>query len=144
MSRRRRVVSLLDSVILQRRSVSAVHVAFEIHPETLVVLLSTRTKRTSSVVVESDDGLPEPIEGDCVLSYGTAYKIEIAGYNFGLIWRTKHPGLLRELAIQGYKQALERQALGNVRSRHLPTEVDSEAHTWDNTRIHTAQRPLAQ
>lgn len=37
--------------LILRESYSAVHVAFEIHPETFVVMLSVRTKHTSSVTV---------------------------------------------------------------------------------------------
>jgi hypothetical protein len=131
-------------LILQQRNVSGVHVSFEIHPETLVVLLSSRTKRTSSVVVIPMDGPSERIDGDCVLSYGAEYNIVIAGYNFSLKWRRGTAQSLRELSIREYTEALKRQAQGNVRSRYLPTEADSEAHTWHNTRIHTAQRPLFQ
>ncbi len=152
-------------LILQRRSVSAVHVSFEIHPETLVVLLSTRAKRVSSVLIKPvgqeqkgsakgdntiegdektkvNDGAKgdDTVEGDCVLGYGVTYDIRIAGYHFFLVWRAMAPAALRELAIQEYNKAMKRQAI--VRSRYLPTEGDSEAHTWHNTRIHTAQRPL--
>ncbi len=143
-------------LILQGRNVSAVHVSLEIHPETLVVLLSTRAKRASSVAIEPVRAVPnrpkgtvggdatieedDRIEGDCVLTYGINYNIRIAGYRFLLIWRAMVPAALRELAIQEYNKAMERQAA--VRSRYLPTEADSEAHTWHNTGIHTVQRPL--
>ena len=146
-------------LVLQHRNVSAVHVSLEIHPETFVVLLSTRAKRASSVVIkpvprgpedsvegenaiQGDDTAEgdEAIEGDCVLSYGTTYSILIADYSFRLVWRPMDPAALRELAIEEYSKAAERQAA--ARSRYLPTEADSEAHTWHNTRIHTTQRPL--
>ena len=129
-------------LILQRRSVSAVHVSFEIHPDTLVVLLSVRTKRTRPVLVRPKNGLAESVDGDCVLGYGTEYELEIGEYIFGLVWRSEDPLFLRELTHREYAQALERQALVNAPSRFLPTEDDSEALTWHNTRIHTIQRPL--
>ena len=114
------------------------HVAFELHPDTLVVLLSMRTKRTSSVIVRLAGQEEEKIEGDCVLSYGKKYDIDIVGYSFSLILRQTEPESLRALAIQDYQKALQQQV--NVRSRNLPTESDSEAHTWHNTRIHTVRR----
>jgi len=144
-------------LILPQPNVSAVHVSLEIHPDTLVVLLSTRSKRASSVTVQVDtrkkvkpgEASPpapapssaEAVEGDCVLSYGVKYFITIAWHRFHLIWREGEAPFLRELAIQKYKEAMQRQAQGNVRSRFLPTEPDSEAHTWHNTRIHTARPP---
>jgi hypothetical protein len=129
-------------LILQRRNISAVHVAFELHPDTLVVLLSVRAKRMSSVVVRYKNIKPEgePIEGDCVLCYGKQYNIDIVSYKFTLIWRQTDPEPLRALAARDYQRALQQQL--NVRSRNLPTEDDSEVHTWHNTRIHTARRIL--
>jgi hypothetical protein len=130
-------------LILQQRNVSAIHVSFELHPETRVVLLSVRAKRVSSVVVTPDGDLKEAeeeIEGDCVLGYGKTYEVKISGYRFRLIWRSRCSTTLRELASREYERVLEQQA--NVRSRYLPTEPDSEAHTWHNTRIHTARRIL--
>jgi hypothetical protein len=131
-------------LILQRRNVSAVHVAFELHPDTLVVLLSVRAKRLSSVVVSygstKQPEKEETIEGDCVLCYGKEYDIDIVSYKFSLIWRQTEPEPLRALAVRDYQMALQQQV--NVRSRNLPTEGDSEVHTWHNTRIHTARRIL--
>ncbi|KLU90697.1 serine/threonine protein kinase [Magnaporthiopsis poae ATCC 64411] len=129
-------------LILQQRNVSGVHVSFEMHPETLVVMLSSRTKRTSSVMVTPTNGSGELIYGDCVLSYGTKYTIAIADYKFSLQWRGGTALSLRELSIREYNEALKRQAQGNVHSRYLPTEADSETHTWHNTRIHSARRAL--
>ena len=135
-------------LILQQRNVSAVHVAFELHPETLLVLLSVRLKRLSLVTVGplSRGGGPieggeyikggEPIEGDCVLHYGEVYRITIVDYVFDLVWRQDESEPLRALAVKDYRKALQQQA--HVRSRKLPTEGDSEAYTWHNTRIHTA------
>lgn len=131
-------------LILQQRNVSGVHVSFEMHPETFVVLLSSRTKRASSVVIAPKNGPAERINGDCVLRYGIEYTIVIADYDFLLKWRPGTAEELRELSIREYTEALKRQAQGNVHSRYLPTEADSEAHTWHNTRIHSAQRPLFQ
>lgn len=134
-----------SDLILGRRNISSVHVAFEIHPDTLVLLLSVRAKCASSVVVipVGVDGKPiarETVEGDCVLRYGQKYKIYIAGYIFRLVWRQTEPGSLRALAIRDYEEALRQQA--NVRSRKLPTESDSELHTWHNTRVQSARRNL--
>jgi hypothetical protein len=80
--------------------VSTVHIAFEIHPETLVVLLSVRSKLKSSVAVKQHNQAEEKVEGDCVLSYGTNYTIDVLAYKFRLQWReTAASGPLRERAI---------------------------------------------
>jgi serine/threonine protein kinase len=96
----------------------------------------------SSVVVRYErlEQEPETIEGDCVLGYGKEYMIDIVCYKFSLIWRQTEPEPLRALAVRDYQRALQQQV--NVRSRNLPTEGDSEVHTWHNTRIHTARRIL--
>lgn len=133
-------------VILRERAVSAVHVAFEIHPETLVVLLSVRSKQSSSVTIANPKTpTKQESDGDCVIVYGQDYRISIVSYVFELIWReveaTEAVKLLRELAIRGYRNSLQR--LQDVRSRDLPTEVaESELHTWHNTRLHTARKAL--
>ncbi|KAK4113273.1 kinase-like protein, partial [Canariomyces notabilis] len=134
-------------LILRGRAVSAVHVAFEIHPETLVVLLSVRSKNSTSVTIApmQKAGHEEVIDGDCVIVYGQDYRMTIASHNFELIWRRPEAYdvimALRELAIRGYQDSLQR--LQHVRSRDLPTEFDqSELHTWHNTRIHTARKVL--
>lgn len=129
-------------LILRGRTISAVHIAFEIHPETLVVLLSVRSKRSSSVTIRSDYDAGQTIQGDCVLVYGTSYHISITPYNFVLIWRDLGSvEALRNLAIEGYQASLRR--LQVIRSRDLPTEDDSsELHSWHNTRLFTARRLL--
>ncbi|KAL2175261.1 kinase-like domain-containing protein [Thermothelomyces heterothallicus CBS 202.75] len=130
-------------LILRGRTVSAVHVAFEIHPETLVVLLSVRSKHSSSVTISSDfSEAKQKIQGDCVLVYGTSYRISIVSYNFLLIWRDLGSvEALRQLAIEGYQISLQR--IQTIRSRDLPTDGDSsELHSWHNTRLHTARRIL--
>ena len=126
-------------LILPGRPISKVHVAFEIHPETLVVLLSVRSKHLSSVKVASLKSEEQKLDGDCVIIYGQDYRITIVSYEFELIWREiKSP---RDLAIQGYKHSLER--LQDVRSRDLPTEFDeSKVYTWYDTRLHTARKGL--
>lgn len=134
-------------LILKGSMISAVHVAFELHPVTLVVLLSVRTKRASSVTVKAvnedtqgaQEDKAETIKGDCVLGYAKPYEIKINDYAFGVIWRHTKPEPLRDLAAQEYQRALQRQV--HVRSRNLPTEVDSEVHTWYNTRIQTGNLP---
>ena len=126
-------------LILPKRPISKVHVAFEIHPETLVVVLSVRSKHLSSVKVASSKSKKQEIDGDCVIVYGQKYHITIVSYEFELIWRKVES--LRDLAIQGYQHSLER--LQYVRSRDLPTEFDeSELYTWYNTRLHTARKGL--
>ncbi|KAK4032850.1 kinase-like domain-containing protein [Parachaetomium inaequale] len=133
---RGRVITRLGrdaDLVLRGRSVSAVHVAFEIHPETLVVLLSVRSKYASQ---------RQTIKGDCVVVYGTKYTISIASFNFLLTWRDGGTvDTLRQLAAEGYQNSL--QLLRTIRSRDLPTEFDdSELHSWHNTRLHTARRVL--
>jgi hypothetical protein len=85
---RGRVITRLGrdaDLVLRGRSVSAVHVAFEIHPETLVVLLSIRSKHASSVTISDElSEEPQTIKGDCVVVYGTTYTISIASFAFRL------------------------------------------------------------
>ncbi|CAK7224241.1 hypothetical protein SEUCBS140593_005508 [Sporothrix eucalyptigena] len=128
-------------IILPERSISSVHAAFEIHPETKVLLLSVRATRISSVVVAPSGSLhEESVDGDCVLVFGQNYDLKIGPYLFSFLWRPGLPYILETLALEEYKKAMEREQY--ARSRDLPTVDDSELHTWHNTRIHTANRPL--
>ncbi|CAK7200165.1 hypothetical protein SEUCBS139899_002856 [Sporothrix eucalyptigena] len=128
-------------IILPERSISSIHAAFEIHPETKVLLLSVRAKRISSVVVAPSGSLhEESVDGDCVLVFGQNYDLKIGPYLFSFLWRPGLPYILETLALEEYKKAMEREQY--ARSRDLPTVDDSELHTWHNTRIHTANRPL--
>ncbi|CAK7210374.1 hypothetical protein SCUCBS95973_000757 [Sporothrix curviconia] len=124
-------------IILPGRSISAIHVAFEIHPETHAVLLSVRAKRESSVTVApaEKNGSGEKVEGDCVLSFDTRYNLEIGPYKFKVSWKAGTAAELQALAEAEYKEALKQEQYG--RTRDLPTEDNSEKHTWHNTRIHT-------
>lgn len=128
-------------LILPERHVSAVHIAFQIHPETLVTLLSVRSKRSLPVIVAGLTGKPHRVDGDCVLLYGQNYKIKIVCYVFQLIWRNAGTvESLRALVTQQYRNSLQR--LQFVRPRDLPTDVGSDLHTWHQTRLHTAKRVL--
>ena len=128
-------------LILPERHISAIHIAFEIHPDTLVTLLSVRSKRSSQVIVQSIEGNADRVEGDCVLLYGQNYTIRIVHYEFQLIWRNAATvESLRALVAQEYRNSLQR--LQFVRPRDLPTDIGSELHTWHQTRLHTAKRIL--
>lgn len=132
-------------LILRERPISAVHIAFEIHPETLVVLLSVRSKNSSSVRAASLGHRKQIIDGDCVMVYGQDYTVTIGPYEFRLKWQKgkskEEIQLLREFTIKEYRYSL--RILQDVRSRDRPTEFDeSELHTWHNTRLHTAKNPL--
>ncbi|KAI0812806.1 hypothetical protein GGR55DRAFT_677134 [Xylaria sp. FL0064] len=116
---------------------SGVHVAFEINPATELVILSVRSKRSSSVrftAIRSQkekaeekqaprqgpgDTAEEHIIGDGVIIYGQNYKIFIASYEFHLLWWGKSA---KTLALQGYREYLQR--LQDVRSRDRPTEIN--------------------
>lgn len=132
--------------LILRDSYSGVHVAFEMHPETLVVMLSVRTKWVSSVSISSTERtLDEPdISGDCALVYGQEYNIGIASYQFKLIWRSvEGPDWIRSLkdmATKGYEDAMQR--LKDVRSRDLSIPESSSANSWYMTRLQSAKRPL--
>lgn len=134
-------------LVLADRTVSAVHVAFEVHPETHVVLLSVRSKQLSTVkcgVVRKhdDDGrnVTEDVEGDCVIFYGQRYNVAIGPCRFDLCWRL---GLsaknLEDRTLEGYRRSVERANL--LRTRDQPTEQNlSELHSWHMTRFHTANK----
>lgn len=132
---------------VRKSPMATVHVAFEIHPVTFLVLLSVRAKNRQSVTVaipEKREG--EAILGDCVILYGQNYRVDIASYQFNLVWRNNEgiaTDTLKELTIQGYEESLQR--LQDVRSRDQPSGFDeSELHSWHMTRLHTAKGPLIQ
>ena len=146
-----RVISRLgrDADLIRRaRTVSAVHIAFELHPKTRVILLSVRSKRISSVsVTPTEKGVREEAvrgevdEKDCVLSHGKSYDINIVAYEFGRRWRhSASPKTLRKLSIQDYEKALQQQR--HIRLRYLPTERDSNFQLWHYTRLHSVRRLL--
>jgi hypothetical protein len=136
--------------LILRDSYSAVHLAFEIHPETLIVMLSVRTKTQSSVRVAPvnaadivDEG--EEVSGDCALAYGQNYAINITSYQFRLVWRgvegTNPANSLRNLTIEGYRASMER--LKDVRSRDQSVlEASSTANSWYMTRLQSSKAPL--
>ncbi|KAK3314421.1 kinase-like domain-containing protein [Apodospora peruviana] len=150
-------------LILCGKSLSRVHVAFEIHPETLVVLLSVRSSQLNPGVTvqpppedtrtddKTDlDGTPdsavEQIQGDCVIQYGQEYEISIGPTNvFRVRWHqidglsgTAAAAVLRERAVQGYRES-QKQADALI-SRLQPTEItSSDLRSWYATRLHTAK-----
>ncbi len=131
--------------LVLRQSFSAVHVAFEIHPETLVVRLSVRTKRASSVTVApltKIAGEGQAISGDCAIIYGQDYAVTIASYHFKLIWREidgrdTTAESLKELTNAGYQESL--LLLKNVRSRDLSIPETSTPNSWYMTRLQSSK-----
>lgn len=143
---------------------SAVHVTFEIKPATELVVLSVRSKRTSSVkftVLKRDQGngqnaqeapgeekpaqgegpgsndTGEQLTGDGVILYEQDYSISIASYDFDLLWLSDGTGAVKTRALEGYRASL--QQLKDIKSRDRPTEYDnSEAFSWHMTRLITA------
>jgi hypothetical protein len=81
------------------KSYSGVHVAFEMHMDPLVVMLSVRTKQSRTVTVEperDDNTIYTPaqrIAGDCALRYGQGYIISITSYKFLLAGDQVWPSL---------------------------------------------------
>ncbi|KAI3318579.1 kinase-like domain-containing protein [Xylariaceae sp. AK1471] len=130
---------------------SSIHVTFEINPSTHLIVLSLRSKRSSSVMfavrkqpsqkrenVPEGDFVAKPITGDGVILYGQDYNIIIASYSFKPIWQSAAYDCLKDLAIHDYKASLK--LLQEVRSRDRPTEVDhSEALSWHMTRLNTGK-----
>lgn len=57
-----------------------------------------------------------------------------------MVWRRGDHDYLKAFAQSGYEKALERERL--LGSRDRGTKDNSAQHTWHNTRIHTAKRPL--
>lgn len=132
--------------LILRESFSAVHLAFEMHPETFVVMLSVRTKQMSSVgVVVITGDIEQTLTGDCAIIYGQGYRIRIATYEFGLVWNYHNLGngnkvdFLRNLAVRGYEDSLER--LKNVRSRDLSLPETSTPNSWYMTRLRSSKAP---
>jgi hypothetical protein len=138
-----------NAELILRESYSTVHVAFEIHPKTLVVMLSVRAKDQSSVRVAPVDPTgqvdeEEPIYGDCALIYDQTYCIYVTSYQFWLRWRRvdgRNPAaVLRNLTIKGYRDSLER--LKDVRSRDQSVMETSTANSWYMTRLQSSKAPL--
>lgn len=132
-------------LILGGREMSKVHIAFEFHPLTLVVLVSVRARDRGSVKVAASvagqDPKPEAQRGtgdDCALVYGQGYFIDISSHKFELVWRKdnhENAEVLRERTTQGYNDSLRR--LQNIRSCDRPTEYPNEEdlRTWHHTRF---------
>ena len=120
-----------DTDLILRHSYSAVHVAFEIHPETRLVMLSVRSKGPADVTVATIDQKDEDVivDGDCVILYGQNYGIRIASYVLLLVWRkVEGPDpaeAFRALAMSGYEDSLRR--LRGVPDRNLSIPIDTSA-----------------
>ncbi|KAK4141232.1 kinase-like domain-containing protein, partial [Dichotomopilus funicola] len=118
---------------LQGSSVSRTHVAFEMHPDTLVVRLSVKAKGAKTVTVHRQIGAqPGVVEGDCVLTYGVEYGLTIAQYTFRVSWKPISPEALRDLAIAGYRDSRGRQ--NEVDLRDWPTEPPLQKRPWYEVR----------
>lgn len=133
--------------LILRESYSAVHVAFEINAETLLVMLSIRTKQVSSVSIAEAKERTEDKQavcGDCAMLYGQEYRIRIASYWFKLVWRptqgTDRVQSLKDLATKGYEDA--KQRLKHVKSSDVSIVESSTAHSWYMTRLQSAKAPL--
>ncbi|KZZ90282.1 Protein kinase-like domain protein [Moelleriella libera RCEF 2490] len=89
--------------IILRKAESKVHVAFEINPETRLVLLSTRSRHPNTVM---------------------EYELTVSGYKFCLVWRATNEIIdteyLKKLAWGGYKESKSR--LKTVESRDYSEE----------------------
>lgn len=137
-----------DADLILPESYSGVHLAFQMQLETLVVMLSVRTKRVSSVRVALDGGNSddEEIEGDCALVYGQRYLITIADYLFRLVWRNvDNPDpaeALRVLTIEGYEGAMLRMRESDVRSRNMSLPDTSTPYSYYTTRLQSAKAPI--
>ncbi|KAK4132125.1 kinase-like protein [Trichocladium antarcticum] len=131
--------------LILRESFSAVHLAFEIHPETLLVMLSVRTKHGSSVTVAplvDAESEPQNITGDCAIIYGQVYHLTIASYLFKLVWRevptaNTAADCLKKLAHEGYQESLLR--LENVRSRDISVPETLWPNSWYMTRLQSSK-----
>jgi hypothetical protein len=131
-------------------AISRIHVQFEIHPDTKLILLSARSKRVASVAFKPRGASREQkITGDGVLLYGVHYSVRIASYAFDLFWRdltgdsTTNVAAIKDLALQCYETALEQML--EVKSRLRPTGYDnSELLSWHITRVTSTKLPVIQ
>jgi hypothetical protein len=118
---------------------SKVHVAFEINPETRLILLSVRSKYPSTVTVAlAGKAETEPIPGDCVIVYGQNYVAQISSYQFELIWRFSVKSA-KKLAWRGYEES--KLKLTHIRSRDLSEEQPAD-YSWYHTRLQSAKDPV--
>lgn len=143
---------------------SRVHVAFEVNPTINMVVLSVRSKKTSTVKFRvhppkenganathdspegrdiglvpnkvSEQAEAQEIIGDGVLLFVHDYDISIASYSFHLCW-WQSPEACETLVREDYDTA--RLLLQECQSRGRATEFDeAEARSWYLTRQQTA------
>lgn len=144
-----------DADLILPESYSGIHIAFEMHPETHVIMLSVRTKHQNSVFITRDplDGPAQPgnqaqetvvVEGDVLLRYGRAASLTIASYEFTVSWRrlsgTDPVGLLRQLAVREYQDSEERLKYIKPRDRSL-IDPAATAKSWYMTRLQSTKTP---
>ncbi|KAK3386088.1 kinase-like domain-containing protein, partial [Podospora didyma] len=133
------ILPKIKNNVTPRVPIMAIHIAFEIHPQTLLVLLSVRAKNVSSV----KDAALEAIQGDCVIQCGESYNVDIVSYQFKLAWRNDLTvRSLKELVLQEYHGSVDQAK--QLRTRDQPDSVDESvlAAPWHNTRLHTPKNPL--
>jgi hypothetical protein len=151
--------------LILRESYLAVHVAFEIYPETLVVMLSIWMKRVLSVKIKKDKedkqggegrdavGEGQAILGDCTILYRGKYTILITSYKFHLVWqypegldKVQQVKFLKDLTIKGYEDAM--RWLKDVRLRNVSIpeseNASSTANSWYMTRLQSAKALLVR
>ena len=136
------------------KRMSAVHVSFELHPSTQLVLLSVRSKYTTSVKFKMLQAREEPrlaereedntehgtkdgseqgeeITGDGVILYGQNYELTIASYEFNLIWRK----LRQEISERGKEKKTT-----PIFSRLLPFKATKNPCNGGGLRGHATAR----
>lgn len=130
-------------IILPGPQISSVHVAFEVHPESKVTILSVRTLRPAAVkycemnLGEQQWEDPETVEKDKVIFFGRSYRLFIGPYDFEVIWRTEESvESLWTRATQGYTWSIE--GAKKLPSYLRPTEPNElELQSWRCTRFRT-------
>ncbi|KAH6612280.1 kinase-like domain-containing protein [Chaetomium sp. MPI-SDFR-AT-0129] len=122
-------------------------------------MLSVRTKNQSSVWISPDgqdgglDGDHDHedydgpmLEGDGAIEYGEDVRLQIAAYKFQIYWRRFGTSpdsleLLKQLAVQGYQDSMQR--LKDVRSRDRSRlDTISSVKSWYMTRLRSSKASL--
>ncbi|KND93286.1 NUAK family SNF1-like kinase 1, partial [Tolypocladium ophioglossoides CBS 100239] len=123
-------------LVLPAKSISHVHVAFEVHPISHAILLYVRAEKTRSVRVEPGGLRQDGNFRQLVLVPGVGYRIAIGEsprlFQFWVKWRLVDMAMT--CAVEAGFQAAQARA---INPRWVKTEDDDESNirSWYNTRL---------
>ncbi|KAK3361424.1 kinase-like domain-containing protein [Lasiosphaeria ovina] len=117
-------------LILPGKTISKIHIAFEVHPVTHAILISVRTTNRKSVQVSPWGFRQDGEFRQLVLIPGTRYKIVVGDQNyarpfrFSIRWRLDLPAPAVQLAVDGGFKAAEARGRPNYLNTDDPTKLE--------------------